>query len=180
MSASAINKILAIVALILAFPPVFTRKGHTEGLLLSLSLVLFYLFRGLISLGDGITVARHAAIRPSQIFAFAELPAICSTVYFGLKLLPEWLAGPYEWLLLASSPIFILLEGISSMVIILECGERLSDALVEASSLIKSIVAMVCFGTFGISLYAIVDIYMSGLLSIFSARYKHNTLYASH
>lgn len=43
-------KLFALVAVILAFPPVFTNFGKFEGLRLSLSLFLFYLVRGLVSL----------------------------------------------------------------------------------------------------------------------------------
>lgn len=174
LSGSSINRLLALIALILAFPPVFTRKGQTEGLLMSLSLVAFYAIRGLISLGDATTMTRHSAIRPSQFFAFTEIPAIFSAVYFGLKFFPEWVAGPYEWVLLASSPVFVLLEGLSSMIIILECGERSSEVLADASNIVKAFVASICFGIFGVSLYVIADIYKSGLLSVPSARYQYS------
>lgn len=43
-------KLFALVAVILAFPPVFTNFGKFEGLRLSLALFLFYLVRGLVSL----------------------------------------------------------------------------------------------------------------------------------
>lgn len=42
-------KLFALVAIILAFPPVFTNFGKNEGLRLSLALFLFYFFRGLVS-----------------------------------------------------------------------------------------------------------------------------------
>jgi hypothetical protein len=43
-------KLFAVIALILAFPPVFTNFGMHEGLRLSLSLFIFYVIRGIISL----------------------------------------------------------------------------------------------------------------------------------
>ena len=173
VSALSLNRLLALIAIILAFPPVFSRQGYTEGLLMSLSLVTFYSLRGLLSLADISAFSKSSAVRPSQFFAFTEIPAIFASVYFGLKTLPEWLAFPYQWTLLASSPLFVLLEGISSMVIILECGERCSDALGDSSNSIKALVATICFGVFGVSFYMINEIYLSGLLSIASARYKY-------
>lgn len=43
-------KFFALTAVILSFPPIFTQFGKTEGLRLSLSLFLFYLFRGIVSM----------------------------------------------------------------------------------------------------------------------------------
>lgn len=142
---------------------------------MSLSLVAFYGLKGLVSLCDASTISRGAAIRPSQFFAFTEIPAIFSAVYFGLKFLPEWLVGPYEWILLASSPIFVLLEGLSSMIIILECGEQSSEILADASVIVKSLVALVCFGIFGVSFRVVGDVYSAGLLSVSSARYPFSS-----
>lgn len=166
---STVNRLLALSALILAFPPVFTKHAHHEGLLMSLSLALFYFIRGILSLSD--PISQQSTVRPSQFFRFAEIPAIALSVYFGLKWLPEWLAKPYESVLLYTSPFFVLVEGVSSMVIILECGERCSAALNESASIVKAAVASVCFAVFGISFLVIKDIYNSSLLGISSARY---------
>lgn len=43
-------KLFALVAIILAFPPVFTNFGKTEGLKLSISLFAFYVARGVVSI----------------------------------------------------------------------------------------------------------------------------------
>jgi hypothetical protein len=173
LSGSSLNRLLALIAVILAFPPVFTQRRQTEGLLMSLSLAIFYAVRGVISSVDSRALSKHVTIRPSQFFAFTEIPAIFAVVYFGLQVLPEWVAEPYQWCLLVSSPVFVLLEGISSMIIILECGERCSQVLSDASNFLKSLVASVCFGIFGTSFYVIRDIYNSGLLSVSSARYRY-------
>lgn len=171
LTGSTINRVLALAALILAFPPVFSKRTHNEGLLMSLSLALFYGGRGLFSLADRLFCTRFIAVRPSQFFAFTELPSIIISVYVGLKWLPDWLAAPYQWALLSAGPVFLLLEGLSSMIIILECGERLSDIFNEASTPVKAAVAAVCFGVYGLSFYVIWEIYRSGLLGALSARY---------
>lgn len=171
LTGATINRLLALIALILAFPPVFTKRGHTEGLLMSLSLVIFYLLKGFMSMADVSSFSKTLPVRPSQFFAFAEIPSLFVVIYVGLKCLPEWLAVPYQYLILASGPLFIILEGVCSMIIILECGERCSDALSETSALIKAFVAMTCFGVFGVSFYGISEIYSSGLLSIPSASF---------
>ena len=171
VNGSNINRLLALAALILAFPPIFTKKGHTEGLLMSFSLLIFYTVRGCISLLDGVSATKQSAIRPSQFFAFTEIPAIFASIYFGLKVLPDWIAAPYQWTLLTASPLFVLLEGVCSMIIILECGERCSDVLADASNFLKGLVAAVCFGIFGTSFFMIFDIYKAGLLGVMSASF---------
>lgn len=126
-----VHRIFALAAaLILAFPPVFNKFGRTEGLLMSLSLVLFYLFRGFIVMGSTGS-AQKRIVSTNQFFQFAEIPLMFAVVWCGLNFMPEWLAVPYEKILLWSTPLFVLLEGLSAMVIILECGERCSQALVN-------------------------------------------------
>ena len=126
-----VHRIFALAAaLILAFPPVFTKFGRTEGLLMSLSLVIFYSVRGLIVMNSGKVGARKPIVSTNQFFQFAEIPLMFAVVWCGLNFLPEWIAVPYEKLLLWSTPLFVLLEGLSAMVIILECGERCSNAIV--------------------------------------------------
>lgn len=127
-----VHRIFALAAaLILAFPPVFNKFGRTEGLLMSLSLVMFYLARGIIVMNSSTSDARRRIVSTNQFFQFAEIPLMFAVVWCGLNFMPEWLAVPYEKLLLWSTPLFVLLEGLSAMVIILECGERCSHALVK-------------------------------------------------
>lgn len=44
------KKFLAVTAFVVAFPPVFSGFGKTEGLKLSLAILLLYLVRGIIQL----------------------------------------------------------------------------------------------------------------------------------
>lgn len=126
-----VHRIFALAfALILAFPPIFDRFGRTEGLIVSLSLVILYSVRAFFALGGG-DVKYQRIIGPNQFFQFAEIPMICLALWLGLNFLPPWLAFPYEKLLLWSTPLFVLLEGFSAIIIVLECGERCSQALVK-------------------------------------------------
>lgn len=65
-------------ALIVAFPPVFSGFGKVEGLKLSLSLFLLFLFRGLaeLSLEASVTSARGA--RPPRALARLVSTAHCA------------------------------------------------------------------------------------------------------
>lgn len=80
------------------------------------------------------TNAPKRIVSANQFFQFAEIPLMFAVVWCGLNFIPEWVALPYEKLLLWSTPFFVLLEGLSAIVIILECGERCSQALVSGIS----------------------------------------------
>jgi hypothetical protein len=167
------HKLVAVIAaLILAFPPVLNKFGRTEGLLMSLSLVLFYTFRGIIVIATSDNGGeRKRIVTTNQFFQFAEIPLMFGIIWLGLNFLPEWLAIPYEKLLLWSTPIFVLLEGLSAVVIILECGERCSLALENATFLPKILLIMISAGLCAVSIAIILDIYAAGLLGVASASF---------
>ena len=166
-----VHKLVAVIAaLILAFPPVFNRFGRTEGLLMSLSLVLFYTLRGIIVIATT-NRERKTVVTTNQFFQFAEIPMMFAVVWFGLNFMPDWLAIPYERLLLWSTPMFVLLEGLSAMIIILECGERCSLALENASVILKALLVIVSAGLCAVSIAIILDIYAAGLLGVASASF---------
>lgn len=67
-------KLFALVAIVLAFPPVFTNFGKTEGLRLSLSLFTYYGLRGLLEFvfsflepGRSFYNFLHTMVSPSHI-----------------------------------------------------------------------------------------------------------------
>jgi hypothetical protein len=85
-------------------------------------------------------------------------------IYTGLQWLPAWLLQPYETLLLSSSPVIIMLEGLATMVIIITSGQGLADFLFDRSDVLKALLVLACIGIYGISSLTIFSIYQAGLI----------------
>jgi hypothetical protein len=119
------GRFLAVTAFVVAFPPVFSNFGKTEGLKLSFSIFSLYFLRGIFQLlveagvtfGPSNTGKRkgHCSFpwlnRISTIFLFSEIPLVLTAAYIGLKYLPTRMVVPYEAALGVACPLVILLEG---------------------------------------------------------------------
>lgn len=89
---------------------------------------------------------------------------VLAAVYCGLRHLPSWLLLPYERVLLAASPLMIMLEALAAVVIILSFGETWSDRLAEHGAVLKTLVFAVCVGVYGISMTVIANMYYSHMI----------------
>ncbi|PJF19746.1 hypothetical protein PSACC_00399 [Paramicrosporidium saccamoebae] len=174
------GRFLAVTAFVVAFPPVFSKFGKTEGLKLSLSVLLFYLARGLFQLlvEAGVTFGpsqsdkkrRHAVSFPildrvAAIFVFSELPLVLSVSYAGLKYMPTWVTVPYETILSVACPLIILLEGFAAMTVILSSGQLFSESIADQSNFTKGLVLVGCILIYGTSLGVVGNLYYTGQVS---------------
>lgn len=89
-------------------------------------------------------------------------------IYTGLQWLPPWLLQPYERLLLSSSPLLVMLEGLATMIIIISSGQGLADYLFDKSDLLKVFLVLACIVIYGISTLTIFSIYQAGLIKFLS------------
>ena len=131
-----------MLALILAFPPVFfTAVTTDEGLRISLGLFLFYTLRGLVAM---ISLSKYRStqsvvfLRTNQLLQLAEVPLFFGIIWSSLKLIPSCsLVRLYEYFLLALGPLFTLLEGIAAMECILEIDPVYGESMAELNNVGK-------------------------------------------
>lgn len=161
-------RLVALAAALVSLPPIFAHFGRTDGLSLSLSLLLFYLGRGILTLTSQLS-GKDSNLRlltqAGRIFHFGELPLLLSAVYAGILYLPDWIFVPYERVLMGMSPLLIVAEGLAAMQIILTAGQTWIELLADSSQATKMLVAGLCLAAYAGAIGVTVALYVGGQIA---------------
>ena len=140
------SKALAITALFLTFPPIF-RLAKNQALLISFALTMFYFCKGLLSLLiDANTTLSPRYKEWHNSINVIELPLFLAVIYSSTVLLPGWIAKPYEWFLICTSPIFTIMEGLCVSLVVYCVGKYFMHYAAELSLFFK----VAILGLFGL------------------------------
>lgn len=158
------SKALAITALFLTFPSIF-RLAKNQALLVSFALTLFYFCKGLLSLLVDSSSSMHPRYKRWQDSVSAmELPLFLAVIYGSTLLIPGWMAKPYEWFLICTSPIFTIIEGLCVSLVIYCVGKYFMYYAREFNLFFKLTILSLFILTFLASSSIIVNIYLSNII----------------
>jgi hypothetical protein len=100
----------------------------------------------------------------------AELPILIVLIYFTMAYVPMWVSKPYEWVLISSAPLLMLLEGASCVLIIQCLGQAVTKWIEKRPIIVSTVTLGSCFAMYMTSFVMLYAVYMNPDLSRLSAR----------
>lgn len=144
------SKIVALVSLFVAFPTLYAQSGKSY--ILSTLLILFtsYFTKGCLQV---LTDFSHSSN--------LEFPVLTILSFFLALKCPHWLVKSFEYLLVVCEPLLMLLEGFSTVLVIVVSGQYFLENIQDESTSMKTGIFALCCGLLASSLIVMIHTMIS-------------------